>query len=266
MSASQFRGHAISQLEAGNIPDFLRDLAPVRVAQSDNFSCMGSSDPITLCRMRQPISIGSNGSYQHTPLSITDSARVLRNWGFTIGTPTMVDAAIAQADRSIIGAPQGTDRMTSPWRYGRYSTVLRGQMPDQQTTYAGATKQYVLTNSLSRCEGGFTAPTLYGWLREGGNYWQRGSIQHVGGCGNYVDYSQIPQPFSNFAAVGGRWYSLTELMADPDCARSLNAGSGGGRPINSNILEAFYNPNISAPRSTPRQGEVPAAADPLIGM
>ena len=77
-----------SQLLSGNVPQFLRRLAPVTVTGKD------SAHPveITVCVLPDYLAVGSDGDFVFVPLGLEAALDVAERFGFDLPTPKLVDA------------------------------------------------------------------------------------------------------------------------------------------------------------------------------
>ena len=253
--SSEYLRYAANEISRGNIPPHLRKLVPVTMGQGGN-SCKGSTAPITVCAMPEPIAVGGGQNYNYTPIRYNDSVRIARDFGMILPTKAMVNATYRQAEVKVAPkarpwfcnrADGGDCSGSKPYRYKEQSDFVRSQL--QQRAYtpgalvAGTQKDYVLTNRLRRSGSGFAKLAIYGWHR-GDNR----AIQPIGTPhgADYVDYSQVPRFYSQWAKVGDQWLNLRDLLRDPGCARTLN----GGRALSSSVTEVFANTSLNPPGRT----------------
>lgn len=262
---NEYLNYAETQIRNGNIPEHIRGLVPVSMDQGAH-SCLGSSEPITLCAMPEPISIGPSNNYSYSPIRYSQAHQIARDFGMIIPTEAMVNATlqtpgnthVAPRPRPWYSGNGGDGTMTQPYRFREQSDSIRSDLGPFGTgnLIVGTHKDYILRNGVGMSNGTFNQLALYGWhrSREPGSRWQPAGIQHGD---NHVDYSQTPRFYSQWAVVNGRWENLTSLLQDPECARTLN----GGSPISSSIAEAFSNTESRPPSSAsgePEREEAPA--------
>ena len=87
-----------SELLAGNIPNFLRQLRPVTLRDDS-----GQTE-ITVCAMPDYLALGSDDDYLLIPMRLETGLAVAERYGFSLPTPKLVDAIYAQS--SVHLAPQ----------------------------------------------------------------------------------------------------------------------------------------------------------------
>src|SRR5262249_53237320 len=74
-------------LTAGNLPEFLRTLVPVRITAPD-----GQGPAAVVHVMPDYLAIGSNDDYVRVPMNFYTATAVAREWGFVLPTSRIVDA------------------------------------------------------------------------------------------------------------------------------------------------------------------------------
>jgi hypothetical protein len=247
----EYLTYAEEQIRGGNIPDHIRQLVPVQMEQGSG-SCMGSSEPITLCAMPEPISIGPSSNYAYSPIRYSQAHQIARDFGMILPTEAMVDATlqtsgathVSPLTRPWYSGNGGDGTMTQPYRFREQSDAIRGQLngSGNGNLVVGSHKDYILRNGVGMNDETFTQLSLYGWHRntDPSSRWQPAGIQHGD---SHVDYSQTPRFYSQWAVVNGRWENLTGLLQNPECAATLNGGSA----LNSTIANAFANPEARPP-------------------
>ncbi len=108
------------QLAAGNLPDFARTLAPVRLA--------AQSTSVTIFAMPEYLAIGSNTDYLRIPMNLYTAAAVAHRFRFLLPTPKMVDAIYDQSVRRFLPQPlPAGPQMTSTGYYERHNSMIDWQ-------------------------------------------------------------------------------------------------------------------------------------------
>lgn len=213
------RDHAIrGELMAGNIPEFLRTVQPVRVNAR---LAHGATVHLTLCVMPDYLSLGSDGDFVLTPMGLNSALSVATRLGFTLPTRRMVDLIYGQ---SIVHmAPQplaASDQMRSTDYYRRHNALVKEQRAalgaSTNVLTAGHMKDLVLTPRLWGQPG---RVAIYGWHRAVGAPIQPLSTVHGA---RYADYSHGIRLVSTVVFVNNMPKSIFEVLADPQLAPLLS--------------------------------------------
>lgn len=210
----------------GNVPAFLRDLAPVTF---NGVLPNGRSAQITICVTPDYLAVGSDSDFVRVPLGLTAAARVAEEFNMMLPTTRMVDAIYAQADLRLSPSPMTPgSQMSSTTYFMRHNATVEGQRQNAGgrlgMLVSGHKKDLVLTNRLSSAPG---RVAIYGWHRPGGNPIQPLSTVHGA---EYADYSHGIRLISRTAFVDGRAVDLQDLLMDGTYAGLLNSEGPIGRP------------------------------------
>ncbi len=209
----------------GNVPNFLRDLAPV------SFSGVlpnGRSAQITICVTPDYLAVGSDRDFVRVPLGLSAAGQIAEAFNMMLPTTRMVDAIYAQADLRLSPSPMDpTNQMSSTNYFLRHNATVEGQRANAGgrlgMLVSGHKKDVVLTNRLARAPG---RVAIYGWHRRGGNPIQPLSTVHGA---SYADYSHGIRLVSRTAFVNGRAYDLEDLLMDGTYAGLLNSEGAIGQ-------------------------------------
>lgn len=209
----------VQQVLSGNVPDFLRRLAPVDFAGT---LADGRQVLVTICVTPEYLAVGNNRDFVRVPMGLAAAARIATETGFFLPTTRMVDAIYRQARVHLTPSPmqptaqmESTDYLLRHNRTLQSQTAKAGSSPDQLT--AGQKKDIVLTNRL-RSHPGRVA--IYGWHRPDGRPIQPLSTVHGAG---YADYSHGVRLVSRTAYVDGRPMDLAAIMQDRDLAAIVSS-------------------------------------------
>lgn len=211
---------------AGNVPDFLRGLAPV------NFTGVlpnGRSAQVTICVTPDYLAVGDDSDFMRVPLGLSAAARIAEGFGMMLPTTRMVDAIHTQADLRLSPSPMNPGaQMASTGYFMRHNATVQQQYRNSGgrlgMLVAGHKKDLVLTNRLSSAPG---RVAIYGWHRAGGSPIQPLSTVHGA---EYADYSHGIRLVSRTAFVNGRAVDLRDLLMDSTYAGLLNTDGPIGRP------------------------------------
>lgn len=210
----------------GNVPAFLRDLAPVSFT---GVLPNGRSAQITICVTPDYLAVGSDADFVRVPLGLSAAAQIAEEFNMMLPTTRMVDAIYAQADLRLSPSPmEPGSQMSSTAYFMRHNATVEGQRQNAGgrlgMLVSGHKKDLVLTNRLSSAPG---RVAIYGWHRRGGNPIQPLSTVHGA---EYADYSHGIRLVSRTAFVNGQAVDLQDLLMDGTYAGLLNTDGPIGRP------------------------------------
>ena len=230
MTGSQFARHIfgirgktreqaiLTQLQAGNLPEFERKLKPVRL---DHVFEDGRRRTATIFVMPDYLAVGSNGDFLRVPMNLHTASTIASQFGFILPTKKMVDAIYAQsachlAPEPLKPGPQmcSTDYYVAHNRKIREQRLALGEQAGE--LISGHKKDVVLTNRLSRNEGKIA---IYGWHRPTGVPIQPLSTVHGA---SYADYSHGIRLVSDIVLIDGEPRSIYEVLRDPELAKILS--------------------------------------------
>jgi len=208
-----------TELLAGNVPGFLRELQPVRLATRD-----GSSAPteITLCVAPDYLSVGTDEDHVLMPMRLATALEIAERFGFVLPTSRIVDAIYMQANLRLPPQPlPPSSEMRSTTWLERHNRLVRGQFAqsgaERGVLVAGHKKDLVLTNAFWRL---LDRVAIYGWHRSAQSPIQTLSLWHGY---RYADYSHGVRLVSATANIGTATQPVTDALADPHLASALSA-------------------------------------------
>lgn len=216
------RDDAVTQeVLSGNVPDFLRALAPVDIP---GVLASGERVLVTICVTPEYLAVGNDRDFVRVPMGLSAAAQIASEFGFLLPTPRMVDAIFDHAQVRLKPRPmKPTAQMVSTDYLVRHDQILDAQRDearsDPTALTAGQKKDIVLTNRLRRKPG---RVAIYGWHRPNGRPIQPLSTVHGA---EYADYSHGVRLVSQTAFVNGEPVDLAELMESSDLA-SVVTGEG----------------------------------------
>ena len=219
---------------AGNVPSFMRKLAPVTIEGQDR---NGKETSITICVTPEYLSVGSNRDFVRVPMGLPAAIRVAEELGFLLPTTKMVDAIYNQAVVQLAPSPmKPTSQMESTAYFIEHDATVDKQHAKSKKSLgnltAGQKKDIVLTSRL-RTKSGRVA--IYGWHRTNGKPIQPLSTVHGA---QYADYSHGIRLISQTAFVDGKAVNLKDLIQDRELA-SLVSNEGPIRDLNE-LVESLY--------------------------
>jgi hypothetical protein len=208
----------LEELRAGNVPDFLRQLVPVRLQHRYADLSVGRG---VVFVSSDYLSIGSNEDYFRIPVDLYTATAFAREFGFVLPTAKMVDAIYAQSEVRVRPSPMKPGKaMRSVDYYRRHNERIESQLASLRLgdLVSGHKKDLVLTRKLTPSR---KKVAIYGWHKLDGEPIQPVSTIHVGA---YADYSHGLRIVSDRVYVNGSEQSIYEVLSDERAARVLIRG------------------------------------------
>lgn len=205
-----------SELLAGNIPNFLRQLRPVTLRGA------AGQGEITVCAMPDYLALGSDSDYLLIPMRLETALAVGQRYGFSLPTPKLVDAIYAQSTVHLVPQPlPAGDAMRSTGYYEHHNEMVRAQRErlgsESGLLTAGDKKDVVLTERLWQNP---DRVAIYGWHQSNGQPIQPLSTVHGW---HYADYSHGIRLISDQVLVNHHVQSLYSALEDPHLATVLSS-------------------------------------------
>lgn len=218
--AGAARDRAVTeQVLAGNVPRFLRTLAPVTLSGTGTG---GERIDVTICVTPDYLAVGDNTDFVRVPVGLPAAARIAADLGFHLPTTKMVDAIYAQAEVRLPPAPMPpTAQMASTDYFWRHHAMVEAQRSrvtrSVSALTAGQKKDIVMSNRLLSKPG---RVAIYGWHRTNGRPIQPLSTVHGA---LYADYSHGVRLVSDTAFVNGAPFPLTKILQDPQLSQIVSS-------------------------------------------
>lgn len=210
----QQREQAIrDQLAAGNLPQFLRKLAPVTLRSR--------AAAATIFVMPEYLAIGTDDDFLRIPMNLHTALDIADRFDFVLPTRKMVDAIYEQSICQFTPQPlPAGPQMTSTRYYRMHNTMIETQSRRRNfpvgALVAGHKKDVVLSNRLMRIEGRIA---IYGWHRAPGVPIQPLSTVHGA---DYADYSHGIRLVAAQALVEGRVRLVRDVLEHSKLATTLS--------------------------------------------
>ena len=218
LSGSDREEQIETELLAGNMPQFLRRVAPVtmRGELPD-----GQNVQVTVCVLSDYLAVGSDRDFLFVPMRLATALTVASHYGFTLPTSKMVDAIYEQAQVHLAPQPlPASDQMRSTDYYWHHNELIAEQRTELGVApgvlTAGHKKDLVITNRLWRFP---DRVAIYGWHRGINSPIQPLSTVHGW---RYADYSHGVRLVSTIICVNGKSMSIFDALADPGLSRVLS--------------------------------------------
>lgn len=201
----------VEQIKAGNLPPYLRELAPVTIARD------GRS--LTFYVAPDYLAVGSDADNFLTPLSPSAAQTIADSLDCILPTTKMVDAIHAQASVRVAPSPiPPSPAMTTVPAFQLHHAIVLSQragFPLGRLT-AGHKKDVVITDRV------FSRPgkvAIYGWHELDGR-----PIQplYTGHSDRWVDYSHGIRLVSRWMVRNGERIKAEEVLGDPEWAELLS--------------------------------------------
>jgi hypothetical protein len=205
-----------TELLAGNLPQFLRQLVPVRLTPRKDAPTVD----VTVCVLPDYLALGSDADFVFVPMGLQAALEVAQRFGFDLPTPAVVDAIYAQSEVRLEPRPlPATDEMRSTAYFVHHNDLImreRSAWPEPLGALtAGDKKDLVLSSRL------WTQPgrvAIYGWHRAVHQPIQPLSTVHGA---RYADYSHGVRLVSDTVFVNGVPRTLARVLAEPSLAGLL---------------------------------------------
>lgn len=208
-----------TQLDTGNLPGFLRRLAPIALTAE---TAGGRPVRVVVCVLPDYLSVGSDADFLLVPMRLATALRIGARYGFTLPTAKLVDAIYAQSAVRLAPRPlPASDQMRSTDYYAHHNDLIRQQRSSlgklTDALLAGHKKDLVLTNRLWHA---LDRVAIYGWHKPDGQPIQTLSTVHGA---RYADYSHGARLVSTQIYVDGEPRSIYAALSDPELARALSS-------------------------------------------
>ena len=207
LPAAERQRAAVSEILAGNIPDFLRAFRPVELSHNGRRATIFVSPDY--------LAVGSSDDFLRVPLNYPAAAAVLSSLDCVLPTPKIVDAVYRQSRRKLRPQPlPPCSAMTSNAYFLNHQRMIEEQLgacPIGIIT-SGHKKDVVLTIRLRRRPGSIA---IYGWHHASGRPIQPLSTVHEAA---YADYSHGIRAVHRTVMIDGREVDLLAALGNPDLA------------------------------------------------
>lgn len=201
-----------AELEAGNVPAFLRAFVPL--------SATSGGRTVVVRVMPDYLAIGADHDFVRIPMGLVTAQQVAARFGCRLPTTRVVDLAWQQAGVRLAPLPMSpTAQMMSNGYYAEHQRRIEAQLVGQPRglLVAGHKKDLVLSNRLLAAPG---RVAIYGWHQPNGRPIQPLSTVHEA---SYADYSHGVRLVSREVLLDGRPVALDDLLRDPSLAPLLSA-------------------------------------------
>lgn len=215
----QQREQAIyDEILKGNVPQFLKKLAPVELRTQ---LASGKILTATIFVMPDYLAIGSDENFLRIPMNLYTAESVAGRLGFALPTKRMVDAIYSQSKFHFVPQPlPAGPQMTSTEYYQLHNRMIddqaRAQGIPSGVLVSGHKKDVVISNRLSVNKGRIA---IYGWHHPDGKPIQPLSTVHGA---TYADYSHGIRLVSELVLIDGKLRPLPDVLKDSTLSRVLS--------------------------------------------
>jgi len=218
MDRQQREQAILNELLEGNLPGFLRKLAPVKLNCELSH---GKTLAATIFVLPEYLAIGSDSDFLRIPMNLHTATAVADRFGFVLPTKKIVDAIYDQSTCRFTPQPlPAGPQMTSTEYYRIHNAMIDNQSQSRGfplgPLVSGHKKDVVLTNRLVTHPGQIA---IYGWHRAMGAPIQPLSTLHGAG---YADYSHGIRLVAGMAMIEGRLQPVHDILRDPVLAKVLS--------------------------------------------
>ena len=215
LSRDQREATVLREIMHGNVPEFLRQLKPIRVQAIDN---SGTNHVATYFVMSDYLAVGSNDNFFRVPINPATASAIADKFDASLITTKVSDDVFAAAQAKLNPKPLTKDRdaVAAFWQHQQIiEEQLLGQPRGQLVT--GIKKDVVLTNRLREKP---HKVAIFGWHYPDGRPIQSLYVGHVDW---YVDYSHGVRLMSQQIIVDGQMLRVSDVLKDPRLSPLLSS-------------------------------------------
>jgi hypothetical protein len=205
----------LSEIEHGNIPDFLRKLVPITVENTTN----GVHHTATYYVMPDYLSIGSDQDFFRLPMTPMTARAIADRFDCALITRKISDDIYQNAQVRLAPLPLTENRESAQTFYQHNQAIeqQRAQSPKPLgALVAGIKKDVVITNRLAEKP---HHVAIYGWHKDALHPIQPLTIVHIE---RYVDYSHGVRLISRHVMVDQHLMDVTQVLRNRDLCALLS--------------------------------------------
>ncbi|HEY9870058.1 MAG TPA: hypothetical protein V6D08_12905 [Candidatus Obscuribacterales bacterium] len=205
----------LEQIEAGNIPDFMRRFKTITVTDS-------AGNRAELQVMPDYLAIGTDSDFVRVPVTPLLAKALADRYGLALPTRKVVDDIYQQADvrlvgRGLVQTKQDQNYMQGNGFYLQHNDLIERQLGGrgQGALVAGHKKDIIVSRYAETHPGGLD---FYGLFKANGEPTQKNPAHE----NTYVDYSHGARFISQDVIVNGRPMRYDEVLSNPQLAGLLS--------------------------------------------
>lgn len=197
----------LREIRRGNVPDFMRRWATIRVRAKD---AEGRERVVVYQVTPDYLSVGADDDFVRVPLTPMAAQAVADAFGSTLPTRKMVDEIYQASSVKLDPQPLGEPRTTVE-TFIRHNALIEGRRAGNALgELVGGIKKDVVITRLPADRTDHVA--IYGWHKLDGSPIQPLTSIHVN---SYVDYSHGIRLVKRTVLVDGNPRDMREVLADP---------------------------------------------------
>jgi hypothetical protein len=214
LSLAERESMILAELRRGNLPEFLRKFATIKVSGKD---AEGKEHTAYYHVMPDYLSVGTESGFIRVPLTPMTAQAAADAFDCSLPTARMVNDIYKQAQVKLEPRPLGEAREAVE-TFIRHNAIIEGQRAGSSPglLVAGTKKDVVITNRLSEKP---ERVAIYGWHKLDGNPIQPLTIVHKN---TYVDYSHGIRLVKRTLLVDGQPRDIRDVLSDPQLAFLLS--------------------------------------------
>ena len=204
----------LREIEAGNVPDFLRTLQPVEVSARGRD---GATHTARMYVLPDYLAVGSNEDFLRVPLTPATAQRIADRLDMSLPTRKMVNDVYGAASQRLSPQPIPPGaHMVRVETFARHQAMIEAQRGQRGAEAgeltAGHKKDLVISNNLTARP---DRVAIYGWHQPNGRPIQGLSTLHES---SYADYSHGVRLAAQTVVVDGQVRRLEDVLRDPNLA------------------------------------------------
>jgi hypothetical protein len=203
---------AVKEILAGNVPDFLKKLAPVHISMLD--SSTGKTIKVTYYVSPDYLSIGNDKDWARINITPIAAQKIADSLHCFLPTRKMVDDIYKAAIVKLEPVPMYAFRDSTPTMW-QHHLIIEGQRKRRKGLIAGIKKDVVISGIPIAIGTRDTRPervAIYGWHKLDGKPIQPLYTGHIYW---WVDYSQGIRLVYRKMKVDGKWMDYTDVLKSP---------------------------------------------------
>lgn len=207
MNVNQRDSAAFSQIEKGNIPEFLRKFAKISVSITDS---TGKKYHAYYLVSKDYVSIGTNSSWARIPLKPQTAQKIANMYHCFLPTRKIVNDIYNQSRIKLEPVPltQFRDSSITMWQH---HLIIESKRKNKKGLIAGIKKDVVISEKVIN-DVKPNRVAIYGWHKSNGTPIQTLYTGHVNW---YVDYSHGIRLVFRIININGKNYDYIDVLKHP---------------------------------------------------
>jgi hypothetical protein len=212
LSVEDREAQIYQQIMSGNVPAFMRDLAPISFSKT----MRDSTYEVTYYVLPDYMAVGSDSDYFLMPMTPILAQKIANALHFTLPTKQMVDQIWSQASVKLSPSPiAASPQMTTIPVMWQHNSMVKAQRAESLEAHplgalvAGDKKDVIISNKIYGNSS--RRVVIYGWHYTNGN-----PIQPVyaGHAATYADYSHGIRLVRDSVLINNKMHRITDVLQD----------------------------------------------------